>query len=363
MYLTDNLLKDLPFPYFLIDDFNRIISTSLPNQTALVGQPFTDLIKREDIGHFSSLKSDRSVLSLQLMTADTYFNYRVYVVPEDNQSHLFCYPLFDEYTHDIEKNTEKLERKLLKFSMELNEKKKLINKTALKINEANFTSEYANNLSTIAASMAHEIRNPLTTVKGFLQLLKPHLADIGKEQYADIALDEINRANEIIYEFLNAAKPPDHKKKVIYLNKIVRDTLLLFESEAIVQNTSFTLKLSQSDAILYGDEKQLKQVLVNLIKNSIEAMEPNKHHRESKISVTVEKNSTHSYIIIEDTGLGMTEKTIANLFKPFYSTKKSGTGIGLSICKQIIEDHEGKLHIDSVLGQGTKMKIEFPHRE
>ncbi|MEC1157361.1 ATP-binding protein [Cytobacillus horneckiae] len=360
MYLTDTILKDLPFPYFLIDETNHIVSTSLSNQNGLIGQPFIKLIKLEDIAYFCALRNDRSVLNMQLLFSDTYFNYRVYIVPENQRSHLFCYPLFDNFTQNIEKDTEELEKKLLKFSMELNEKKKLINKTALKINEANFSNEYATNLSTLAASMAHEIRNPLTTVKGFLQLLRPHLIELGREEYADIALEEINRANEIIHEFLNAAKPTDHKKSIIHLNKIVRDTLLLFESEAIIKNTSFSIKLSQEDPTIYGDDKQLKQVLVNLIKNALEAIEPNRSSKENKITITVGIIDDYSFINIVDTGLGMTKETINSLFQPFFSTKKSGTGIGLSICKQIIEEHSGEIKIESDVGCGTKMQILLP---
>src|SRR5690606_8405995 len=91
-------------------------------------------------------------------------------------------------------------------------------------------------LGQLAAGVAHEIRNPLTTVKGFIQLIKPYLKDSGKEEYADIALDEINRANEIIHEFLNAAKPQIHEKQVIDINKLMKSILLLYESEAILRN-------------------------------------------------------------------------------------------------------------------------------
>ncbi len=127
----------------------------------------------------------------------------------------------------------------------------------------------------LAAGIAHEIRNPLTTVKGFIQLIKPYLSEIGKEEYAAIAIDEIDRANEIIYEFLNAAKPSQNKKQLISVNKLIKDIIILFESEAILKDLEMETIYHCEDAKLYIDIKQIKQVLVNIIKNAIEAIEEN----------------------------------------------------------------------------------------
>ncbi|MCA1025973.1 MULTISPECIES: sensor histidine kinase [Cytobacillus] len=360
MKLTEIVLKELPFPYFLIDNNNHVVSTSIVNQHTIIGTPFTQLMNYEDVEQFNEIRKKKAVLNLQLFFGNGYHNYRVYTIPEEESCHLFCYPLFHSLTADYNYQTQQLEQKLLRFSLELNEKKKIIHETASQINEANFTNEYAQNLSTLAASMAHEIRNPLTTVKGFLQLLKPYLNESGKNQYVDIALDEINRANDIIHEFLNAAKPTDKIKEGISINKLVHDTFLLFQSEAILKNTALSFQLSKDDPYIYGNAKQLKQVLVNLIKNALESFDTQEQHQDNTINISVRSTAETCLIVIKDTGFGMNEETLEKLFQPFYSTKTTGTGIGLSICKRIIEQHNGWINISSEMNVGTTIKITLP---
>jgi signal transduction histidine kinase len=211
----------------------------------------------------------------------------------------------------------------------------------------------------LAAALAHEIRNPLTTVKGFMQLLMPYLIEIGKEQYAEIAIDEINRANDMIYEFLNASKPGLNKKTEIDLNQLIQEMKIAFENQANMKNINLSVSLCPGNPIIFGDSNKIKQVLINLIKNALEACEE-AQAGEGKICLTVKSNSRKTQIIVEDNGPGMTEETISRLFLPFYTTKEKGTGIGLAICRKIIEEHKGRIKVHSRLSQGSVFTIELP---
>jgi len=210
----------------------------------------------------------------------------------------------------------------------------------------------------LAAGIAHEIRNPLTTVKGFMQLLRPYLEEIGKEIYVDIAIDELDRANKLIFDFLNASKPSQNMQTDVALNKLVQEMTLLFESEAILKKIDLGFALSVDEPVVTGDANQLKQVLHNIIKNAIEAILTNQQKGKIHLNVTV--NGDKAYIMIEDNGCGMDEETLTSMYIPFFTTKQSGTGIGMSICKKIIDNHHGQINISSFPGKGTAFTIELP---
>lgn len=211
----------------------------------------------------------------------------------------------------------------------------------------------------LAAVLAHEIRNPLTTVKGFMELLKPYLIEIGKEHYAQIAIDEINRANDMIYEFLNASKAGFNTKTEIDLNKLIKEMKISFDNQANIKKINLSVNLCPKKPIIYGDSNKIKQVLINVLKNALEACEE-AHAGDGKVCLTVKSNSLKAKIIIEDNGTGMSEETIHRLFSPFYTTKEKGTGIGLSICRKIIEEHNGSIKVHSTHSQGSVFTIELP---
>ncbi|WP_077213005.1 two-component system sensor histidine kinase NtrB [Bacillus dakarensis] len=218
-------------------------------------------------------------------------------------------------------------------------------------------SAYHEQIGTLAAGIAHEIRNPLTTVKGFLQLIQPFLAQIEKEEYAKIALKEIDRANEILYEFLNAVKPSSRVSTSIDVNHLLREIELLYESEAKLRNIILTIKYDTENPFIYMDEKQLKQVLINMIKNSIEAIDS---RHQGRIELSSEISGKYVNIIIKDNGCGLPEDAVQSIFTPFFTTKSEGTGLGLPICKKIIDESGGQINISSRLGEGTMIKIELP---
>lgn len=218
-------------------------------------------------------------------------------------------------------------------------------------------SAYHEQAGILAAGIAHEIRNPLTTIKGFLQLIKPFLAQIEKEEYATIALNEIDRANEILFEFLHAAKPASKVTKAVEVNRILREVTLLFDSEAKLRNIHLDVNTDLENPAIYMDEKQLKQVLINIIKNSVEAIDIN-HQGRIELASKVSGNSVN--IIIKDNGCGLPEEAVQSIFTPFFTMKEEGTGLGLPICKKIIDEIGGKIKVTSKLGEGTMFTIQIP---
>jgi signal transduction histidine kinase len=232
----------------------------------------------------------------------------------------------------------------------------------MQLNKASTNNHHDQTLDKLAAGMAHEIRNPLTTVGGFLQLLKPYLTEIGKERYVDIALGELKRADQMIYEFLNVTKASVRGKTSTSLNQVLKDTSVLYESEAALKNICILNLFAKEEIQIVANANQIKQVLANLLKNAIEAIEFS--HRDKGQNGVIEFyngiEDNKAFVVIKDNGCGMDEATYKALFLPFYTTKETGTGIGLSICKNIIEEHDGTITVESTEGIGTMFRIDFP---
>jgi len=212
-------------------------------------------------------------------------------------------------------------------------------------------------LGQIAAGAAHEIRNPLTSIRGFIQLLRSQLAGTSKEHYVDILLEEIDRINSIVNDFLNLAKPGEPKRQLFSLPELFREIHSLVESEAMLNDIQIekTFPLVLPDVNI--DKEQIKQVLINIIKNSFEAMPGG-----GKIKISIDHGEVDRTIGISivDTGIGMDQETIARVFQTFFTTKKSGTGLGMAVSKEIIRNHGGEIFIDSTVGLGTTVTVKLP---
>lgn len=206
----------------------------------------------------------------------------------------------------------------------------------------------------LAAGIAHEIRNPLTSLRGFLQLMKE--SNEVNHTNLTIMFSEIDRINTIVGDLLLLAKPKDRSFQETNLTQILEEILHLLQPEAMLKKTQFERHLDLDAATIYCDVNQLKQVFINIIKNGIEAMEEG-----GTLTVSVVKHSRKCvHIKFADQGCGIHPDQLAKLGEPFYTTKENGTGLGLMVSKKIIQDHGGKLRIESELGKGTMITIKLP---
>jgi two-component system sporulation sensor kinase B len=217
-------------------------------------------------------------------------------------------------------------------------------------------TEKLNVVGQLAASVAHEIRNPMTSVRGFIQLLSssPNLADEEK-QYVSICLEELDRANLIIGDYLSLGKDTNYEKEeILDVTNEMRRSINALHSYAHLRNVELCFD-DASSVYIKGYSGMIQQLFINLIKNGIEAIQEN-----GKIMVKVYKKGKEAIVIITDNGVGMKKEQIANLGLPFYSTKEKGTGLGLMVCLRIIKDLGGRIQVKSREGAGTTFEIRFP---
>lgn len=251
---------------------------------------------------------------------------------------------------ELEKECARINQEILQKEQSLKQLQNLIDSAA-----GNYQASSA---SQLAAGLAHEIRNPLTTIKGFIQLLQPDLQSTGKQELADVALDEINRANGLLSEFLSVLKPGFSGKRKLPFNSLVKSMLKLVSSEALLKDIELKLTVPEKVLFVMAEENQIKQVLLNLMKNAVEAVEGNVE-KKGVINVAVQEHSGYAEISVTDNGVGIDEFSMKKMFTPFYTTKETGTGIGLVICKQIIEDHGGSICVDTESGS-TRFSFTLP---
>lgn len=215
-------------------------------------------------------------------------------------------------------------------------------------------------LGKLSASIAHEIRNPLTAIRGFIQLLHPYLHQLGKEEYAKIILAEIDRANDIIHEFLSSSKPSVPQVGMIPVSALLKEVVLLTESEALMKGCQINLHPLQEDMVISGDVKQMKQVVLNMIRNAMEAVADREDDSMGKIEVGARREGSEVRMFISDNGKGMDIRTLDRLFNPFFTTKENGTGLGLSVSDRIIKNHGGCISVSSRVNEGTHFVISLP---
>lgn len=209
----------------------------------------------------------------------------------------------------------------------------------------------------IAAGVAHEIRNPLTSVKGFAQLIGEDLKDNDKKlEYIQIVIKEVDRLNKIINELLDYAGSSRLQRVVTDINKVIDNTLLLMNFEAVTQKIHIKKKYNYNLPIIHIDEEQIKQVFLNLIINSTQAIEA-----EGKITIEtdISKNGKFVKVAIHDTGNGIEERDMERLFDPFFTTKDKGTGLGLAVVQKIVEMHDGHIEVESRSGHGATFTVYY----
>lgn len=211
-------------------------------------------------------------------------------------------------------------------------------------------------VSHIAAGVAHELRNPLSVIKGFLQLAK--LTD-DFHKYYDTILSELNRMNLIIEDFLSVSR-----KKMTRSwqspNQIIESLVQILKSECLLHDVNLDLQLTATkyNVTVHVNESMIKQVILNLLRNSVEAYGSSNINRRFIVKTEIEDE--RFLLTLKDNGKGMPDEVLNQLGKPFFTTKEKGNGIGIPLCKKIIEDHGGSFIITSEYNVGTEVRISLP---
>lgn len=214
-------------------------------------------------------------------------------------------------------------------------------------------SEKLSVIGELAASVAHEIRNPLTALKGFVQLIHP--TGRGNDRYYEIMLSELERIDDIVSELLLLAKPQKVKFSEVKVSNTIEHVISLLETQANSINVKINF-YNRHSSIINCEENQIKQLLINIIKNAIEAS-----GNGGTVDVVLDVNSAGmTQIRVIDTGVGIPDEAINRLGEPFFSSKEKGTGLGLTVSFKIIEQHGGDISYKSEPNKGTTATVLLP---
>jgi len=299
------------------------------NYEQLIDKKITDYIHQDDLEKFSSylesLDFKKKIIEMRFLHKDGYYidakaySGEIYDDQSDEKFYVIC---IVDYTEHI------------------------------KAKEALTNSEKLSTVGQLAASIVHEIRNPLTSIKGFLQLLENSKADIQKE-YIHVMMDSIEKIEAITSELLYISKPTTNVIKEEDIVSIVKEVCLLMRSQAIINNIELVFSPKTDFFLIKCDRSQMKQVIINLIKNAIEAMPDG-----GTIKVTIYKDEYLTVDVIDE-GVGVPDKLKSRLSNPFFTTKETGTGLGLMVTQNILNDHNGVLSIHDNAPKGSIFRITF----
>jgi two-component system, sporulation sensor kinase B len=217
-------------------------------------------------------------------------------------------------------------------------------------------SEKLRVVSHLAASIAHEVRNPLTSIRGFIQLLaKDQIEQEKKQMYAELMIRELDRAQSVITDYLTYAKPDaDNYIETLDVKKKIINAANVMTPLGILHGVAIETDLEEH-LFIRADRNKFTQVLVNLIKNAIEAMP-----QGGTVTVKAKRSESHVTIDVNDEGIGIPQEKLKHLGDPFFSTKEKGTGLGLMVCYRIIQSLNGEIKVSSEVGKGTHFYIIIP---
>jgi signal transduction histidine kinase len=210
----------------------------------------------------------------------------------------------------------------------------------------------------MAVTIAHEIRNPLTSVRGFAQRLHRKRSDEETvDAYSEIIIEEVDRLNRVLGDVLDFARNVDVSFGPISLNEVVESSIRLLQERFGRGSILCETDLDPNMPVCHYDGAQLTQVLINLLKNGAEAMKEG-----GVLVVSTHASEEHCVVEIIDTGKGISPEELGHIFEPFFTTKTKGTGLGLAFAKRVIEEHDGRIEVESEVGTGTTFRITLPVR-
>jgi signal transduction histidine kinase len=205
----------------------------------------------------------------------------------------------------------------------------------------------------MAASITHEIRNPMAVIRGFVQLLQERSPQ-SQHEYYRIIMEELDRTNQIINDFLSLAQNRELKMEFASLNASIQDIVPLLLADANLRGQSLKVNLCPELPGMMLNDREMKQMLLNLARNGMEAM-----GEKGVLSISTTYMDQEVSIHIRDEGVGIPQEKMKHLFEPFFTTKTRGTGLGLPLCLSIVERHRGKIEVQSAEGQGTVFIVTF----
>jgi len=214
-------------------------------------------------------------------------------------------------------------------------------------------------VGSLAAGVAHEIRNPLSSIKGFATYFRERYQSVPDDQkIADIMIQEVDRLNRVVGQLLDFSRPLSLSRKPVHIRNLISDSLALVRQKAEEKNIAISMDVVPENITARIDPDQIRQVLLNLHLNALEAMDSG-----SRLSVSAKKDSNMLQIRIQDTGCGILPEHLSRIFDPYFTTRSSGAGLGLAIVHNIIEAHEGRIEVESRPGEGTAITLHLPDSE
>lgn len=231
------------------------------------------------------------------------------------------------------------------------------NKMLEKLEESVTRAKSLEALGALSAGMAHEIRNPLTSIKGYAQYIMSEL-NKDSELYSDMAVisSEVDRLNNIIDRFLAFARPNELRLEKCDINDIVKEVILLIKRDNTFDNIKLNINFGELP-LINADFEQMKQVVLNIVINGVQSMP-----QGGELTISTFNNQILSMVEIEisDTGQGISHENVKKIFEPYFTTKDKGIGLGLAICSRIVENHRGIIEVESIPGKGSKFIIKLP---
>ncbi|WP_394231388.1 ATP-binding protein [Niallia oryzisoli] len=228
-------------------------------------------------------------------------------------------------------------------------------KTNFQVLQKLIKAEKLQTVSHLAASISHEVRNPLTAARGFIQLLSDDISEETRKQYSDIALKELDRATEVINDYLTFAKPTPDREEKVNISEEIQHAVNVVIPLATMNGVEIKLSLLEHDHFTKGERKKFQQCLINIFKNGIESMKTN-----GELTITQSYNDGMIKIDIQDEGVGMTQEQIDRLGEPYFTTKEKGTGLGMMVSFSIIKSMHGTIQVSSEYSRGTCFTLILP---
>ena len=217
-------------------------------------------------------------------------------------------------------------------------------------------SRHLNSIGSLAAGVAHEIRNPLSSIKGFAVYFKERLAGNKEdEQTADIMIAETERLNRVISQLIEFARPLELKKEKVQFAKLVQHTIKLINADAQKNKISIEISAAAEMPMVEVDPDKIKQVLLNIFLNCLVALKDG-----GKLKIEFAPAADNLTVIISDNGAGIKELDLPKIYDPYFTSKPAGTGLGLAVVQKIMEAHGGRINVESAIGIGTKVYLHFP---